>query len=314
MKNKIFAMILFCATFTQVFAQKYYDGQWKKVIENYHSGQYKSNLPIILDIQKQAMKEENAIQLIRSLKAEFSIINQTYDDTQNDSSTKFFSKLQGLDKNLKGDDRLVFDVLLGEFFSDFYHRSQWEINQRTNINNQDLSQIETWSKLDFKNYLGKHFSALNTKSGDLKKVPMSKYKTIFEETEDLDYFPTLFDWNAMKEIDFLSNSQLFTPNELKENQPKIGGIYSELIAKNEGNSKLYFQHQKLNDDCAISKCKDKIQQLQNLVKSPVKGDYKVLVIAEIIDQLTADQKYSEALVLIKNTKQEYANSTFINSI
>ena len=74
------------------------------------------------------------------------------------------------------------------------------------------------SKLDFKNYLGKHFSALNTKSGDLKKVPMSKYKTIFEETEDLDYFPTLFDWNAMKEIDFLSNSQLFTPNELKENQ------------------------------------------------------------------------------------------------
>ncbi|SIT00445.1 Uncharacterized conserved protein YfaS, alpha-2-macroglobulin family [Kaistella chaponensis] len=307
-------MILFCATFTQVFAQKYYDGQWKKVIENYHSGQYKSNLPIILDIQKQAMKEENAIQLIRSLKAEFSIINQTYDDTQNDSSTKFFSKLQGLDKNLKGDDRLVFDVLLGEFFSDFYHRSQWEINQRTNINNQDLSQIETWSKLDFKNYLGKHFSALNTKSGDLKKVPMSKYKIIFEETEDLDYFPTLFDWNAMKEIDFLSNSQLFTPNELKENQPKIGGIYSELIAKNEGNSKLYFQHQKLKDDCAISKCKDKIQQLQNLVQSPVKGDYKVLVVAEIIDRLTADQKYSEALVLIKNTKQEYANSTFINSI
>ena len=307
-------MILFCATFTQIFAQKYYDGQWRKVIENYHSGQYKSNLPIILDIQKQAMKEENAIQLIRSLKAEFSIINQTYDDTQNDSSTKFFSKLQGLDKNLKGDDRLVFDVLLGEFFSDFYHRNQWEINQRTNINNQDLSQIETWSKLDFKNYLGKHFSALNTKSGDLKKVPMSKYKTIFEETEDLDYFPSLFDWNAMKEIDFLSNSQLFTPNELKENQPKIGGIYSELIAKNEGNSKLYFQHQKLNDDCTISKCKDKIQQLQNLVKSPVKGDYKVLVVAEIIDQLTADQKYSEALVLIKNTKQEYANSTFINSI
>ena len=209
---------------------------------------------------------------------------------------------------------MVLDVLLGEFFSDFYNRNHWEINQRTNINNQDLSQIETWSKLDFKNYLGKHFSALNTKSGDLKKVPMSKYKTIFEETEDLDYFPTLFDWNAMKEIDFLSNSQLFTPNELKENQPKIGGIYSELIAKNEGNSKLYFQHQKLNDDCAISKCKDKIQQLQNLVKSPVKGDYKVLVIAEIIDQLTADQKYSEALVLIKNTKQEYANSTFINSI
>src|SRR5690606_26341599 len=95
MKNKIFAIILFCFTFAQVFGQKIYEDQWKKVAENYHSGQYKSNLPIILDIQKQAMKEENAIQLIRSLKAEFSIINQTYDDSQNDSTTKFFTKLQG---------------------------------------------------------------------------------------------------------------------------------------------------------------------------------------------------------------------------
>jgi len=314
MKNKIFTILLLLISFTVVFGQKTYDDQWKKVAENYKSGKYKSNLPLILDIQNQAMKEDNSIQLIRSLKAEFSIINQTYDDTENDSFSQFFTKLKGLDSKLKGDDQLLYQSLLGDFFNDYYQRNQWQINQRTNISNEDLSQIETWSKLDFKNYLSQHFQLLDTKKEALQKISMSKYKSIFEGTEDLDYFPTLFDWNAMNEIKFYNNSQLFTPNELKVNQSKISNLYQELIQKNTGNSKLYFQHQKLNDDCALTNCKDKIQQLQDLVKSSTKGDYKVLIIAEIIDQLTAEQKYPAALALVKSTKEQYPKSKFINSI
>lgn len=314
MKNKIFAILLFVFASGHIFAQKYYDDQWKKVAENYKTGKYKSNLPLILEIQNQAMKDDNAVQLIRSLKAEFSIVNQTRDDTKNDASSQFFTKLKGLDSKLKGDDQVLYEVLLGEFFSDYYAQNQWRINQRTNTNTQDFAEIENWSKLDFKNYLTNHFSELNLKATDLKKIQMSKYKPIFEGTEDLDYFPTLFDWNASKEIAFLKNAQLFTPNELKVNQPKISALYNDLISKNTGTSKLYFQHQKLNDDCAFSNCKDKTQQLQSLVKSSTEGDYKVLIIAEIVDQLTAEQKYTEALALIKNTKEQYSKSKFINNI
>ncbi|WP_435524042.1 hypothetical protein [Chryseobacterium indoltheticum] len=53
------------------------------------------------------MKENNALQLIRSLKAEFSIVNRTSDDEKNDSVSKFFAKLKTTEKNLKGDDLLV---------------------------------------------------------------------------------------------------------------------------------------------------------------------------------------------------------------
>ena len=314
MKNKIFTILLLLISFTLVFGQKTYDDQWKKVAENLKSGKYKSNLPLILDIQNQAMKQDNSIQLIRSLKAEFSIINQTYDDTKNDPFSRFFTKLKGLDSKLKGDDQLLYQSLLGDFFSDYYQRNQWQINQRTNISNEDLAQIETWSKLDFKNYLSQHFQSLEAKKEALQKISMSKYKSIFEGTEDLDYFPTLFDWNAMNEIKFYNNSQLFTPNELKVNQSKISNLYQELIQKNTGNSKLYFQHQKLNDDCALINCKDKIQQLQDLVKSSTEGDYKVLIIAEIIDHLKAEQKYPTALALARSTKEQYPKSKFINSI
>ena len=315
MKNKIFALILILAAFSPFFAQNYYDTQWKKIAGNYKKGQVKSNLPLILEIQNQAMKEDNASQLIRSLKAEFSVINQTYDDTKNDSSTQFFAKLQGLDQKLKGEDQLVYQVLLREFFNDYYNENQWKINQRTNINNQDLSQIETWSKLDFKNYLTANFKKSADRKADLQKISMSKYKEIFERNENLEYFPTLFEWNAIKEIDFLKNGQLFTPNELKVNQQKVSGLYSELIAINSGNVKLYFQHQKINDECAFINCKNRIEQLESLVKNTsTEGDYKVAIIEDILETLIGKEDYKNALVWVKEAKEKYPKSKFINNI
>ncbi|QDP86482.1 hypothetical protein FNJ88_13310 [Chryseobacterium sp. SNU WT5] len=315
MKNKIFTILLLLISFSYVFGQKHYDDQWKKISENSKTGKFKSNLPLILEIQNQAMKEKNAVQLIRSLKAEFSIVNQTYDDTKNDASSKFFTKLNGLDEKLKDDEKLLYQVLLGEFFSDYYNQNQWRINQRTNLNNQDFAEIETWSKLDFKNYLAKHFQSLESKKVELQKISMSKYKEIFNLTEDLEYFPTLFDWNAMNEIKFYNNSQLFTPNELKVNQSKISNLYSELIQKNSGNSKLYFQHQKLNDYCAFSNCKDKFEQLQKLVKeSNSEDDYKLVVIGEIINHLRDKGDYKSALIQINEAKKSYPKSKFLNNI
>ncbi|QFG53074.1 alpha-2-macroglobulin family protein [Chryseobacterium sp.] len=311
---RVFILLLLTAVFSPFFGQKYYDDQWKKVAENYKSGKFKSNLPIILEIQKQAMKDDNANQLIRSLKAEFSIVNQTQDDENNDSASQFFTKLSTFGDKLKGEQKLLFDMLLAEFFSDYYQNEAWEINQRTNINNQDFSQIETWSKLDFKNFLQKKFAELEAKKGDLQKIQLARYKDIFEGTEDLEYFPTLFDWNAVNQIEFLKNSNFFTPNELKVNHQKILTHYDELIAKNAGNAKLYFQHQKINYNCQFLNCKDKLEQFQNLVNSPIESDYKVLIIAEMMDMRSAEQKFMEALQLAESAKKQYPKSKFLDNI
>lgn len=311
---RVFILLLLTAVFSPFFGQKYYDDQWKKVAENYKSGKFKSNLPIILEIQNQAMKDDNANQLIRSLKAEFSIVNQTQDDEKNDSASQFFTKLSTFGDKLKGEQKLLFDMLLAEFFSDYYQNEVWEINQRTNINNQDFSQIETWSKLDFKNFLQKKFAELEAKKGDLQKIQLARYKDIFEGTEDLEYFPTLFEWNAINQLEFLQESNFFTPNELNANHPKILSIYDELIAKNEGNAKLYFQHQKINYNCQFLNCKDKLEQFQNLVNSGIDGDYKVLVIAEMMDLLSAEQKFTQVLQLADSAKKQYPKSKFLENI
>ena len=222
MKNltKILFLFTLICFFSSMKAQNYYDTQWKKIADNYSKGTYKSNLPLILDIQNRAIKEDNTIQLIKSLKAEFSIANLTNDDTKNDAASQFFKKLESFDQKLNGEKKLVFNVLLGDFFKDYYEQNDWEINQRTNINNQDFAQIETWSKLDFKNFFIQHFAKLEKQNAALQNIKTAKYAEIFNQTENIDYFPSFYDYNALKNIDFLKNSNFFTKNELKENQSK----------------------------------------------------------------------------------------------
>jgi len=312
--SKISFLFLLLLNFSMVFSQNYYDQQWKKVQVNSSNGTFKSSLPLILEIQNQAMKENNALQLIRSLKAEFSIINQTTDDDKNDSASKFFAKLQNSEKKLKGEDLLVYKVLLSGFMFDYYNEHSWEINGRTNMNSQDVSQIETWSKLDFKNYLNKNFKELDLQSQAMKKVSLAKYKDAFSDTGDFVYFPTLMDWYSLRKINFLSNNELFTKNELTENRAVINTVFDELIAQNSGNSKLYFMHQKLSENCEFTTCKDKLEQLQTIVKSDIEGDYKVLAMEEIMNELIIKSKQKEALEIANLAKTQYPKSQFLENI
>ncbi len=300
--------------FNTLQAQKYYDEQWKKIEDDDKKGAYKSNLPLILDIQKRAMKENNALQLIRSLKGEFSIVNRTADDDQNAAASKFFTKIQNAGRPLKGEDKIIFDVLLNGFFLDYYNQNLWRINSRTGLNSQDVSQIETWSKLDFKNYLIKNFQELDQQKAEMKKTALVKYKDLFLNTKDINYFPTLADWYALKKIAFLSSNGLFTKNELAENRKQIDVIFDELIAQNNGNPKLYFMHQKLEENCRFSQCKDKLQQLQALVKSSTEGDYKVLIMDQIMSEFIEKKQAKAALSVAAEAKSQYPKSPFIENI
>ncbi|MFY7815216.1 MAG: MG2 domain-containing protein, partial [Chryseobacterium taeanense] len=312
--SKSFMFFLLLLGSTMYYAQKYYDEQWKKIEENSTKGTFKSNLPLILDIQNHAMKDNNTLQLIRSLKAEFAIVNQTRDDEQNNAASKFFSKLTDIENKLKGDEKIIYKVLMNGFITDYYNRNSWKINGRTNINSQDISQIETWSKLDFKNYLTKGFKDLDQQKAEMKKIALAPCQSLFTNTKSISFFPTLADWYALKKVDFLSDNDLFTKNELSDNRKQINDIFNELIAQNNGNAKLYFMHQKLQENCNYNQCKDKLQQLNALLNSNIKGDYKVLIMDDIMNELLAKKQEKEALEMATKAQSQYPQSPFIENI
>lgn len=297
------------------FSQNFYETKWKAVAENYQQGLYKSNLPIILEIQKQATKDGNTVELIRSLKAEFVIINQTQNDDKNDITSQFFDKISTVENALKGEGQVFLYVIKGEFVNDYYQNNYWRFQDRTNVSDGNLTKIETWSKLDFKNYLEKFYANLEKKKTDLKKIKMAEYARVFEESENISYFPTLQDWASINTIQFFQNAQFFTPNERNENQAKIENIYDDLIISNSGNSKLYFQHQKLNTVCSFTQCKDRFEQLEKLVENEsTKGDYKVLIIEDIVKLLMQKEDYKLALTWINDAKEMYPKSQFLNNL
>ena len=305
-------LIFFAANFS---AQSYYDQQWKKIEDNYKKGTYKSNLPLVMEIQNQAMKDNNALQLIKSLKAEFSITSQTTDDTQNDSYSQFFAKLQSTEKQLKGDEKQLFRLLSLQFIKDYYQNNAWKINQKTNIDNPDLTQIETWSQLDFKNYLSKNYLDLEKENQVLRTIKMQKYAELFSNTDNIEFFPTLSDWLNYNYIDFLKSQNYLTPNELKANSVKINGIYDSEINALAGNPKLYFQHQKINYNCDQTNCKDQFSQLEKMVEDEsVKGDYKLLVIDEMMSILINKNDNKLALTWANDAKELYPKSKFLNNI
>lgn len=312
--SKSFMFFLLLLSSTMYYAQKYYDEQWKKIEENSTKGTFKSNLPLILDIQNHAMKDNNTLQLIRSLKAEFTIVNQTRDDEQNNVASKFFSKLTDIENKLKGEEKIIYKVLMNGFIIDYYNRNSWKINGRTNINSQDVTQIEIWSKLDFKNYLTKGFKDLDQQKAEMKKIALAPYQSLFTNTRSISFFPTLADWYALKKVDFLSDSDLFTKNELSDNRKQINDIFNELIAQNNGNAKLYFMHRKLQENCNFNQCKDKLQQLNTLLNSDIKGDYKVLIMDDIMNELLAKNQEKEALEIAAKAQSQYPQSPFIENI
>lgn len=314
MKNIGTLILLFLMmNITPLFSQDYYELQWKQVENNAKKGIYKSNLPIFLDIQDRAKKEGNVTQLIRALKGEFGILTTTHDDTQNDLDSQFFKKLGEIETSLKGENQLVFQVLKGSFIKEYYSNNRWKIDGRTAIDKQDFSQIETWSKLDFKNYLSQHFSKMEPYIQALKNIPLSKYQSIFIRTEDLEYYPDLFTWNTVQYIDFLEDVNYFTRNELVGNQPKIDTQYTALVAHNTRNSRLMFRHKLLKERCIANYCKDELQQLIALEKE-ASGDYTVKIILDIAQQLNRQGKEKEALEWLRKAEEKYPKSPFLNEI
>ncbi|WP_027388127.1 alpha-2-macroglobulin family protein [Chryseobacterium gregarium] len=312
--SKIFMLLLLLLNCSGIFAQKYYDEQWKEVAEGYKNGMFKSSFPIILEIQKKAIRDKNALQLIRSLKAEFAIYKDTQDDPKNDYASVFFSKIKNTENQLKGDDLLFFKILEIEFFEGYMNASQWQILQRTNLAKSDITELESWTKLDFKNYYTEKLSELNKADAQLKQIQLEKYKDVFAKEKDFEFFPTLYDWKTKKNIEFLKNEFLFTKNELKENQKTILSLYQDLITFNNNNPKLYFQFEKLNFRNQIANDKKYTDKLKELINSPVKGDYKIMIAVTAASLLHNEKNSREAVQLIDQVKAEYQDSQFINHL
>lgn len=309
----LFLLLIMLPSFSLLKAQTTYEKMWKKVNSDLKQGLYKSTLPSIKLIQDKAMKESNAPELIRALKAEYNVLNTTSDDPENEFSSEFFQKLEDSGKGLKGNDKYLFEVLKNEFIYEYFQSNQWRITQRTSMLSGDLSQIESWSPLDFKTFIKESYGKLDASQETLQKISLEPYKKVFENNKDLNYFPSLWMYYQLSKIDFLENESLFTPRERDENDKLIEEIYKNLLKESTGNTYLYLSLEQLEFQCKEG-CKDREERLEKLYRDPQNGDYKVKIASQLISAYMENKKMNKALELISEVKTAYANTPFIGEI
>ena len=158
-KTVLFLLLLITIS---VCGQQKYDQLWTKIKSEQKAGKLKSTLPAILQIQDMAKKDQNAKQLIKALQYEFSIINRTQDDEQNEVANQFFRKLETTTASLEGDSKLLLEALTPVFVQDYFAMHQWKIRQQTNVSQPETAAIESWSTQDFKKYLLQQYSIADT--------------------------------------------------------------------------------------------------------------------------------------------------------
>ena len=259
------------------------------------------------------MEHQDMITLILSLRNEFAARHYT-EDRQNNSASLFFEKIQNSGMPIHGDEKILYDILKDTFLLDYYNAT-FSGEELTQLDTQDVSQIETWTTRDFKNYIAESFRKNEPHEKILKNFSLLQYKNLFREhDQDIAYYGTFLEWYLMKKITFLSDGGFFTKNELKKNETEINAIYDQLISGNEGNQKLYFMHKKVLYQYSSDKKSDRSESLQALLKSDTEGDYKARIMYDIMDLYRDEKKNKEALAIADQAKKQYPDSPFLDEI
>lgn len=88
-------------------------------------------------------------------------------------------------------------------------------------------------------------------------------------------------------------------------------MYQNLIDFNTGNSKLYFQHQKLIYENTAKKDEKFLEKQIALVNASIKGDYKILIVRDVVQELRRQSKFIQAVELIDKMKKNIPVQSFL---
>lgn len=181
-----------------------YDKTWNQVKELEKKGLFDQASKQCQTIFLQAQKEENAIQLIKSL-----IYKSNYrNNYEEDALKKSITEVQEYLINEKGLEKALLSVALADLYQQYYQRNQWDVRGRLHVSGRVPKDLEAWSQENFASEIEKLYLLALAEEGVLLKSPSEPWKEIFQEQEnDFKTFPTLFDFVAWKAIAFYSSSE-----------------------------------------------------------------------------------------------------------
>ena len=192
----VVAMALGLLAFTA--PQNDYKDMWKKVKENLEKNLPESAEKELDAIEKQASKDKNDIQLLKTYLYRQKIMQFTVDGDAQQAFIRYAEgKLGQLDE--------VCDALLHEeiakAYADYLESNRWTINENLPIEGTDLSKVEMkyWDKATFQTLVNQHYAEALKPVDALKQAKTEDFLVLFdnlskEATEHVEYEASLFEF------------------------------------------------------------------------------------------------------------------------
>lgn len=177
------------ALFFSSFQSFDYEKAWKRVEEHLQKGLPKSALEEVDLIYEHALKDNNTSQQIKAFTYQINLIL----NTEELGLEKVITKMDESIGRSPSPSNEILQSLSAELFANYFNQQYYTISQRTNVVDNDLSDIRTWTTGDFREFITERY--LSSLSPDLKKYSSSDFKDVIANAKNADFSlrPTLYE-------------------------------------------------------------------------------------------------------------------------
>ncbi len=245
--------VFFLFSFSLIFAQDHFDyaAHWQKIEQlEQEKGQFKSLLPKIETIYKQAKKEENTPQRIKAFIYRAKIIISTADseNIQRDVVRDFEAEI----KSIKAPGQAIMQSMLAEIYQWYYQQNSRKIADRTTTAQKLSSDFRYWSAPQFRDQITALYQESLSSAKQLRQTPIHDWAYLLKREEETTFLrPTLYDFIAHRALTYFSTRYGRKINP-ENGQEKAKDLLAQLITF----------HQEQNDTAAVAYNKLKLLELK----------------------------------------------------
>tara|TARA_R110002049_G_scaffold206269_1_gene376775 strand:+ start:13357 stop:19920 length:6564 start_codon:yes stop_codon:yes gene_type:complete len=198
-------MIIFFANFSNAQQPKDYKDSWDKVSQFEIDGLPKSALKIVEDIQKQATKDENHPQLVKTMlfKGKFALVLE--EDAHLSIINDFKKQIEISSFPTKN----ILENILANLYWQYFNQNKWQFYNRTKTSEKvDATDFRTWDLQTLFNEIHLHFQKSLQNGLMLQQEKLETYEVLLDEQKDSKiYRPTLFDFLNHQTLDFYKTNE-----------------------------------------------------------------------------------------------------------
>ena len=265
--------------------------RWNKVEEFARLGRPESAMKEVEAILAQAEKEKNATETIKALVYKMRFVMEKNPDETENLIGELEAKANAVGKS---DVKALLHSMVAELYGKYYEEKRYIIDQRTDIEGKQTTDMKTWTRSMFYNKIIEYANASLTDSNTLRQIPTTQYAILVELGKDSRQLqPSLFHFLAYRKIEMLkeieqnSNYGYMSSDERNKNENNLNNemlnTYNQIIAFDREQKNLpalvYTELQKLNYTNP-SKDEQYLSALNALEKANTGNEAVVEVLAE----------------------------------